>query len=734
MRRRKSLGVALCAVLLTPVPRGAAEGGAGSRLQALRLDRIDREWVVTILGTQAPDFTSFTLSEPFRVVVDWAGSELGKIPREKVFQQGMVRRLSAHELGPGSDRVSRVVVELAAPAPYIVKTGARGVQLHFSGAASPPVPPQAPGAKDPKFTRTELAVPAPPRAIASEGPLTEPKASIPKQPPRMGSVGAVVEGATGRRSGSSAATLGPDESRSRKEDAGSLDDVPAKSVADSVTHGQKPVPVSMESWSSARYRRAASSMSRISPRRTPLPKPRPAPKPVFQASVRPVPGQDPTPSGPPRIPKQTAMSLSARSSVTGGPSAGRNKEANPRALRPLPVTPDVPAAAGSRRSPDSGAGPAVSSGPAVASASERAVVPTLGARVAPDAGRARSPAATASHKTAASARGTPEVPDAGRARSPAATASHKTAASARGTPEVPDAGRARSPAATASHKTVASARGTPEVPDADRARSPAVSASHKTVASARGTPRAPDVDSVRGSSGSRSTSASPRIAVVSSDDPASPHSPTGASKALAGRTSRRAALGARPARVHLGSFAGRPKAEPVLVASLRGGRKETSPAVRTLASFTPRPKASPSPPKPLKSFRPSVAQGSDDASGGGLPSDADDFDPGPRVMKYIGFRQSAGTSRVFVRLDGKAQFRQKKEGATFVLELVNTSVNVKNNERPLDTSYFTGPVSRVQAVPSGANTRVEIRLKEHTPWKAKRIGTTIAIDFQHPTP
>ena len=58
------------------------------------------------------------------------------------------------------------------------------------------------------------------------------------------------------------------------------------------------------------------------------------------------------------------------------------------------------------------------------------------------------------------------------------------------------------------------------------------------------------------------------------------------------------------------------------------------------------------------------------------------------------------------------------------------SINVKNNERPLDTSYFNTPVQKIQAVRAGDSTRVEVKLKESVPYKITRIGNTIAIDFQ----
>jgi len=100
-------------------------------------------------------------------------------------------------------------------------------------------------------------------------------------------------------------------------------------------------------------------------------------------------------------------------------------------------------------------------------------------------------------------------------------------------------------------------------------------------------------------------------------------------------------------------------------------------------------------------------------------------------MTYIGFRQRGGTSRVFMRLDGKAQFRQRQQGSTFILELIDTYVNVKNNERPLDTTYFDSPVLNVRARPVKSDTRIEVELRSSAPWQIKRIGNTIAVDFAH---
>ena len=71
-----------------------------------------------------------------------------------------------------------------------------------------------------------------------------------------------------------------------------------------------------------------------------------------------------------------------------------------------------------------------------------------------------------------------------------------------------------------------------------------------------------------------------------------------------------------------------------------------------------------------------------DDPGGSSTTSSDEFDPGPRVMKYIGFRQMADVSRVFIRLDGKAKYKSYKSSAGLVVELVNTSVPGQEQHAP----------------------------------------------------
>ncbi len=114
------------------------------------------------------------------------------------------------------------------------------------------------------------------------------------------------------------------------------------------------------------------------------------------------------------------------------------------------------------------------------------------------------------------------------------------------------------------------------------------------------------------------------------------------------------------------------------------------------------------------------------------PAEKRDFDPGNHTLTYIGFRQKAAESEVFVRLDSKAEYKIQRAGQRVLIELPKTRVNVRNNERELDTSFFPSHVTRVQAVPSGAGTRIEIDLRDEVEPRVDRIGTTIAISFPNP--
>jgi len=109
-----------------------------------------------------------------------------------------------------------------------------------------------------------------------------------------------------------------------------------------------------------------------------------------------------------------------------------------------------------------------------------------------------------------------------------------------------------------------------------------------------------------------------------------------------------------------------------------------------------------------------------------------EFKPGKRVMKYIGFRQKAQVSEVFIRCDGKTKFRVVEDSNTkVVIELFDTTIRLKNNQRALDTSFFPTAVKRVHARADAAGTRVEIALRHKVPYEVKRVGSTIKLLFNN---
>ena len=191
-----------------------------------------------------------------------------------------------------------------------------------------------------------------------------------------------------------------------------------------------------------------------------------------------------------------------------------------------------------------------------------------------------------------------------------------------------------------------------------------------------------------------------------------------------------------------------PSPTPVVLARATPPAPAPSPTPVTLARLTPAapPKAEPAkvepakpepkiataPPPPVKT--PQIAAAPAPIPAPAPTQTATDFDAGPRVLTYVGFRQKASTSEVFIRLDARARYKVIAAGPErVILELYDTHVNVKNNTRALDTSFFESAVTRVQAVPSGKTTKVEIDLRETVPYEVKRIGSTISLEFKLPS-
>jgi hypothetical protein len=101
-----------------------------------------------------------------------------------------------------------------------------------------------------------------------------------------------------------------------------------------------------------------------------------------------------------------------------------------------------------------------------------------------------------------------------------------------------------------------------------------------------------------------------------------------------------------------------------------------------------------------------------------------------KTMTLVGFQQQSGASRVFVRTSEPVRYTVSEEGGAVVLELENTRIDLSNNTRPLDTSFFSSPVTRVEADASGRAVRVTINLRQQAPYQARQDGNVISLDFQ----
>jgi hypothetical protein len=88
---------------------------------------------------------------------------------------------------------------------------------------------------------------------------------------------------------------------------------------------------------------------------------------------------------------------------------------------------------------------------------------------------------------------------------------------------------------------------------------------------------------------------------------------------------------------------------------------------------------------------------------------------GASVLTWTGFERGNGVSRVFFQLSSAVAPEESADGSTLTYRLPNTSVNVRNNKRALDTRFFPRtPVTNVKIQRSGADTIIKINLRRDT--------------------
>ncbi len=81
------------------------------------------------------------------------------------------------------------------------------------------------------------------------------------------------------------------------------------------------------------------------------------------------------------------------------------------------------------------------------------------------------------------------------------------------------------------------------------------------------------------------------------------------------------------------------------------------------------------------------------------------------VLTWTGFERAEESSRVFFQLSSSVTPEIETKGLQVTVRLPRTAVNVKNNRRRLDTSFFNTPVTDVQIRRKGAETIATLTLR-----------------------
>ena len=107
---------------------------------------------------------------------------------------------------------------------------------------------------------------------------------------------------------------------------------------------------------------------------------------------------------------------------------------------------------------------------------------------------------------------------------------------------------------------------------------------------------------------------------------------------------------------------------------------------------------------------------------------------GPRQMSYIGFKNTATSSRIYARLNAEAKFTVRKEGDNLiVLEIQNATIPLRNNKNHLDATFFNSPVKMItpsEVEDATPTIRITIEMREAAPYDAKLEGREVVITFK----
>lgn len=158
------------------------------------------------------------------------------------------------------------------------------------------------------------------------------------------------------------------------------------------------------------------------------------------------------------------------------------------------------------------------------------------------------------------------------------------------------------------------------------------------------------------------------------------------------------------------------------------------PPVAPAAAPAPQPKAAAAAPKTPPKAAPARAKAKKRRA-----SKREVIPPGSPIAGVPAFRVlEDGSSRIFLKITGKPTVSERKSASAFGLVLPGVYVPTRIAQRPLDTSFFATPVSRVRLIGEEGSALLAVDMKQPAVPTLKienqSDGIVILIDFPKPTP
>jgi len=131
--RLRSTGALLFALALQSGAAEAAEVNVVSKVEV-------RGRAVEIVASRKPNFTTFTMTDPPRLVVDISEAVFAKVPEEMRVQNGTIRTIKTAGYGSGSSAIARVIVAFEHNVETDISAfGDNGLLVKILGDSGPPV-------------------------------------------------------------------------------------------------------------------------------------------------------------------------------------------------------------------------------------------------------------------------------------------------------------------------------------------------------------------------------------------------------------------------------------------------------------------------------------------------------------------------------------------------------------------------------------------------------------------